>query len=317
MILSGSQQWQNYIFAFATLFLLYEVWRGWQLGAVRGMLRLAALFGAWIGGSMAAGATGTFMAFFSKVPPLFAPAVAALSVGLAIYIGISILSGLLFKKTEHHEGMVRMGFGLGGALFGVVYGMLFLFGGITLIRGLGALGELRVVQARNEGRSLENEQKALFLIKLKESLELGETGSTLKSADPLPTEFYDDIVKISMIAGNQKSIERLIQYPSVMEVLKNPKVMALIQDPALQRAADAKNALPLLQNKHLQEIVQDPQILAELKKINLTEALNFALNPPLPETKAQPGKLRHRVVPPSPSTAPQGKSTSSSSQTAP
>ena len=317
MILSGSQQWQNYIFAFATLFLLYEIWRGWQLGAVRGLLRLVALFCAWIGGSMAAGATGTFVAFFSKVPPLFAPAIAAVTVGLAIYIGISIFSGLLFKRTEHHEGMVRVGFGLGGALFGVIYGMLFLFGGITLIRGLGALGELRVVQARNEGRSLDTEQKALFLIKLKESLELGATGTTLKSADPLPTAFYDNIVKVSMIAGNQQSIERLIQYPSVLEVLKNPKVMAFIQDPALQKAADKQNILLLLQNKHLQEIVQDPEILAQLRKVNITEALNFALNPPLPEIKAHPGKLKNRVVPPSPSTVPQVKSTSSSTQTAP
>ncbi|MEI6323588.1 MAG: hypothetical protein WCP60_10855 [bacterium] len=301
MILSGSQQWQNAIFAVATLFLLYELWRGWQLGAVRGMLRLAALFCAWIGGSMAAGATGTCVAFFSKVPPLFAPAIAAVSVGLAIYIGISLFSGLLFKKTEHHEGMVRMGFGLGGAFFGVIYGMLFLFGGITLIRGLGALGELRVVQARNEGRSLDTEQKSLFLIRLKESLELGETGRALKGADPLPTAFYDNIVKISMIAGNQQSIERLIQYPAVLELLKNPKVLAFIQDPELQKAADHKNALPLIQNKHLQEIVQDPQILAQMKKINITEALNFALTPSLPEVKAHAVKLKHRVVPPSPS----------------
>lgn len=297
---SGSLQWQHDIFAVATLFLIYQVWRGWQLGAVRGMLRLAALFCAWIGGSMAAGTTGTFVAFFSKVPPLFAPAVAAMTVGLAIYIGISILSGLLFKRTEHHEGMVRMGFGLGGALFGVIYGMLLLFGGITLIRGLGALGELRVGQARNEGRSLETEQKALFLIKLKESLELGDTGSTLKSADPLPTEFYDNIVKISMIAGNQQAIERLIQYPAVLELLKNPKVMAFVQDPALQKAADEKNALPLIQNKHLQELSKDPEVLAQLQKINITEALTFALNQPLPEIKGHAGKLKYRVVPPSP-----------------
>ena len=317
MILSGSQQWQNYIFAFATLFLFWELWRGWKLGVVRGILRLVALFCAWIGGSMAAGATGTFVAFFSKVPPLFAPAISAVSVGVAIYIGISILSGLLFKRTEHHEGLVRVGFGLGGAFFGVVYGMLFLFGGITLIRGLGALGELRIVQARNEGRAVDTEQKALFLIKLKESLELGATGTTLKSADPLPTAFYDNIVKFSMIAGNQQSIERLIQYPAMLEILKNPKVYAFLQDPALQKAADNKNVLPLIQNKHLQDVIQDPQILALLRKINITEALDFALNPPLPEVKAQPGKLRRRVVPASPPVASHSTNASSPIPTAP
>ena len=201
MIVEGSAQWQQYIFIGATLFLLWEVWCGWRLGAVRGLLRLAALFCAWIGGSTAAGATGTIVAFFSKVPPLIEPAVAGLTVGIGIYIGISFVAGLLFKKTEDHTGVIRLGFGLGGAVCGAIFGLLFLWAGITLIRGMGALGELRVVQARNEGRSLSTENSALFLIKLKESLEQGVTGKTLKKADPLPTAFYDDIVKISMVAG--------------------------------------------------------------------------------------------------------------------
>jgi hypothetical protein len=297
MILSGSHQWQQYLFLTATLFLIYEFWRGWRLGAVRALLRLAALFCAWIGGSMAAGATGTFVAFFSKVPPLLAPAIAAVSTGLAIYLGISFFSGLLFKRTEHHDGVVRFGFGFFGAVFGVIYGLLFLFGGITLIRGLGALGEMRVVQAQMEGRSLGTERNALFLIKLKDSLELGETGQRLKGFDPLPTAFYDNIVKVSMVAGNQQSIERFLQYPAVTELVRNPKIMAFIQDPALQRAADSKNVLLLLQNKNLLAALEDPVVQEQLKKINYTEALDFAINPKIPEIKMQPGKLRVRVSP--------------------
>jgi len=76
MILDGSPEWQRYIFYAAAAFFVWEVWRGWRLGAVRGLLRLSALFCAWIGGSTAAGATGTVVAFFSKVPPLIAPGVA-------------------------------------------------------------------------------------------------------------------------------------------------------------------------------------------------------------------------------------------------
>jgi hypothetical protein len=315
MILSGSQQWQHYLFAFAALFLLWQLWRGWQLGAVRGLLRLAALFCAWIGGSMAAGATGTFMTFFSKVPPLLAPGIAAISVGLAIYLVLTILSGLLFKRTEHHVGVVRWGFGLGGALFGVIYGALFLFGGISLIRGLGALGEMRVVQARNEGRSLSSEQRALFLIKLKESLELGETGKSLQGLDPLPSAFYDDFVKMSQVMGNPAAAQRLIQYPSVLELVKNPKVLAFLQDPALQKAADSRNIFPLLQNTNLQALIQDPQILTLFRKINITEALDHALNPPLPQT--QTGKLPKPSSTDSPAMTTQGKNSPSPISTAP
>ena len=303
MLLDGSPEWQRYIFIVATLFLLFEVWRGWRLGAVRGLLRLAALFCAWIGGSTAAGATGTVVAFFSKVPPLIAPAVAGLTVGIGIYIGISFLSGLLFKKTEHHSGVVRWGFGVGGALCGIIYGILLLWAGITLIRGMGALGELRVVQARNEGRPAEGERAALFLIRLKESLELGASGKALKQADPLPTAFYDNIVKVSMVAGNQQAIERFVQYPGTLRILTNPKVAAILQDPALEKAAEKRNILPLLQNKHVQAAANDPQLLEQLKAFELTAALDFALTPQAKPTNGSPPEAPSQRSPRQPSRA--------------
>jgi hypothetical protein len=317
MIVEGSAQWQQYIFIAAILFLLWEIWCGWRLGAVRGLLRLAALFCAWIGGSTAAGATGTVVAFFSKVPPLIEPAVAGLTVGIGIYIGISFVAGLLFKKTDDHTGVIRLGFGLGGAACGVIYGLLFLWAGITLIRGMGALGELRVVQARNEGRSLSTENSALFLIKLKESLELGVTGKNLKRADPLPTAFYDDIVKISMVAGSQDAIERFVQYPGTLKIIANPHIAALIQDPALEKAAEKKNILPLLQNKHVLAAANDPQLLSQLKEFDLTGALNYALEPPTPPRYATGPKVATPASPNSHRAKPHATNTSSQVITTP
>ena len=288
MIVEGSAQWQHLIFVGAGLFLLWQVWRGWRLGAVRGLLRLAALFCAWIGGTAAAGATGTVIAFFSKVPPLIAPAVAGITVALGIYLAISLLAGLLFKTTENHAGVVRWGFGAGGALCGVIYGLLLLWGGISMIRGLGALSELRVVQARHEGRSLATEKNALFLIKLKESLELGVTGRGLKRADPLPTSFYDNVVKLSMVAGDQQALERFIQYPGTLRIIANPHLAALLQDPALERASQSRNILPLLRNKHVQAAMEDPKLLAQLRDFDLTAALDYALTPPAPAPHRTP-----------------------------
>jgi hypothetical protein len=285
MLLDGSPQWQHSIFLVAGVLFALCVWRGWRLGVVRGLLGLAALFCAWIGGSAAAGTTGTVLAYFSKVPPLLEPAVAGLSVGLAIYITIGLLAGLLFKKTGDHSGVTRMAFGIGGALCGAVYGLLLLWAGITLIRGLGALGELRVVQARNEGTPIQDSRTALFLIRLKESLELGVTGNSLRKADPLPTAFYDDIVKISMVAGNQHAIERLVQYPGTLKILSNRHIAGLLQDPALEEASRSRNILPLLSNPHVTEAARDPELLAELRNFDLGAALDYALQE---ETKASP-----------------------------
>jgi hypothetical protein len=226
--------------------------------------------------------------------------VAAVTVGVAIYLGVSFLSGLLFKRTDDHVGVIRVGFGFFGAIFGVIFGLLMLWGGISLIRGLGALGEMRLVQAQREGRSAATESTALFLVKLKASLELGVTGEQLKNADPLPTRFYDNIVKISMVAGNQQSLERFFKYPATLELIKIPRMLSLVQDPALQKAVDSKNILPLIQSRQFQAAFQDPEILAKLKDFNLSEALDFALEPDPPQIQMQHGKLRRRVSPPSP-----------------
>jgi hypothetical protein len=311
MLLDGDPQWQRYLFYAATAFLILEIWRGWRLGAVRGLLRLAALFCAWIAGTTTAGATGTVVAFFSKVPPLFAPAVAGLVVAVGIYVVISLLSGLLFKTTLDHSGVVRWGFGLGGAACGAIYGLLLLWGGITMIRGLGALGELRVVQARNEGRPVSSERSALFLIKLKESLELGATGQTLRKADPLPTSFYDNIVKISMLAGSQQALERFCQYPETLKIIANPHIVALLQDPELEKAANSRNILPLIHNQHVQEAMNDPQLVAEFQKFPLTAALDYALEP-VPPPRHIPASSRN-----SPRGAAQGKNRSPKSSASP
>ena len=328
MMPAGSQQLQNILFGAAALFLLYEIWRGWQFGIVRGLLRLVALFCAWVGGSAAASATGTVLTFFSKVPPLLAPAVAALVVGLGIYIVISFLAGLLFKRTEHHEGMVRFFFGLGGMVCGAIFGLLILSGAISLIRGLGALGALRIVQeqtdARAEGRLPAPDKKEHFLIQLRASLELGTIGQQLKQIDPLPTAFYDDIVKFSRLYSDPQAMQRFLQYPATERLLANPKLAALLQDPALLRIAQSHNYLPLLQNRQFLALLEDPQILNELKTFDFTAGLDFALAPqpaaspsPVPALHVHPGKYRRPVSPNSPLAPAHATNALSPNQTAP
>ena len=114
------------------------------------------------------------------------------------------------------------------------------------------------------------------------------TGQTLKQADPLPSSFYDNIVKLSMIGGDQVTLERFFQYPKTQEVLKNPKIAAILRDPALEKASQSRNILPLLRNKNFQAAASDPKVLEELRDFDLTAALNFALEPPA--LKRQHGK---------------------------
>jgi len=282
---AGSVQLQNLLFGAAAVLLLYELWRGWQFGLVRGIFRLLALFCAWLGGSAAAGATETVLTLFAKVPPLLAPAVAALVVGLGIYTVISFLAGLLFKRTEHHHGLVRFFFGLGGTVCGLLYGFAIVCGAIMLIRGLGAYGEFRIAQARaaakSERRLPLRDPVALLLMKLKASLELGSAGQTLKDFDPLPTAFYNDIINFSKLYSNEQAMQRFVQYPETQQLLTNPKVESLLKDPALAAVSQTHDYLPLLQDKQLRMLLEDPDFMNELRRFDFTAALDYALTPPV------------------------------------
>ncbi len=292
MILEGSQQWQNYIFLGAALYLLYQIWNGWRLGLVRGVMGFAVLICAWSGGKAAAGATGTLYPFFSQLPPLLVPAAAALSTGFAIYIILSILSALLFKRTKHHEGITHIIFGLGGAFCGVVFGLFLLWGSISLIRGLGVLGELRVAQMTRMGEAPSKEKVALFFMRLKSSLELGIWGKLLCEAYPVPARFYENSLKGVLILGNPQSFERFLRYPRILRITYNPKVSAFLQEPVLGKALQNGDLRPLFHDRLFQEIIADPKIQALFKNFDLTAALDFALATAPPNTAPQTGKLQ-------------------------
>jgi hypothetical protein len=284
MILEGSRQWQSYIFLGAALYLLYQIWSGWRLGVVRGLMRFAVLICAWSGAKAAAGATGTLHPYFSQLPPLLVPGAAALSAGFTIFVILSILSALLFKRTKHHEGITHIIFGLGGAFCGAVFGLILLWGSISLIRGLGALGELRIAQTMRMGQAPSTEKTALFLMRLKSSLEIGTWGKLLCEADPIPSRYYENSRKGAMILENQQAFERFFHYPGILKITYNPKVTALLQEPVLSKALQKGEVIPLLHDRLFQEITNDPKMQILFKNFDLTAAFNFALAEPPPSS---------------------------------
>ena len=120
-----------------------------------------------------------------------------------------------------------------------------------------------------------------------------------------------------MVAGSQDAIERFVQYPGTLKIIANPHIAALIQDPALEKAAEKKNILPLLQNKHVQAAANDPQLLAQLKAFDLTGALNYALEPPIPPRSTASSKVTAPASPNSHRAKPHATNTSSQFITTP
>lgn len=306
-MIEGSPIWQGGLLLFAVLFLLFEIWRGWRAGFARAGINVAAVVISTVvglfAGQMAAAPFGGI-----KDPGGF---ISALTVGggLGLFVFLVLwLSGIIFfKRTDHQSsGVFRLFWGAGGAFFGFVMGLFILWGGISVIRAIGALAEARVENAMaaepppapepataqgNKPHSPsanlpEATSKptppplAAKILKLKESLELGPAGKFVKSVDVIPTDYYDLIVEVTRLTSDQKAMLRFLEYPGVQEVMQSPKVVALFSDPEILKSAEQKNIAAMISNPKLIEAVQDPALAKELQKIDLRAAMKFALEPP-------------------------------------
>lgn len=277
MTISPSAEWQQIILMIAGAWLLFETWRGWQLGLIRGILRFLALIVAWFIGSATAATMSAALALFVHTPSPLIPAIIAAVIGLAVYLFIAFLSALLFKKTAHHRGFIRTFLGLGGALCGFLFGLFFLWGGISAVRSLGLLGEIRLMKAEQRGASPASDPLACNLVRLKKSLEMGALGGWFVQIDPFTTIFYETTRKSMMVLKDHDALMRFMSAPATQELLANPHLAHLLRDPQFQEAIATGNIFPLFQNSNVQQLFRDPQLIQQLKSFHLSETLDYAL----------------------------------------
>ncbi len=289
----GSPLWQGAIFLFAIIFLYWEMWRGWRAGFVRSGLNLAAMVVSalvlYFGGLIAAAPFGGM----TTTAGFFAGLVVGTGLALAAFALIWLLGALLFKRTEHQgSGLVRLFWGLGGAVFGLILGLFLLWGGISIVRTLGILAESRLATAPSP--TIEpivppgepppppppapyTQRVANGLVTLKKSLELGSPGKFVESVDVLPPDFYQLVLEVGKVANSQESMLRFIQYPGIQKVLQSPRMAELLADPSVIRASEERNYMALMSNKALIAAVEDPALAEQLKQIDIRAALKFAL----------------------------------------
>ena len=291
----GSPRVQGVLLLIGALFLLYQAWRGWRAGIVRGGINFAALvissvfgtFAAQAGASLAGGwdsVSGTITGF----------AVGSASIIIVFFV-IWFLGAVLFKRTEHQGTVVvRFFYGFGGAVFGLLIGLVILWGAITIIRGLGsfAQGTIAGQQAQQQmaaslppGMPIQEPAKLPLvegLVMLKDSLEMGPAGKVVEKVDVLPPEVYQVMADVPRLASDPQALLRFTEFPGVQDLLNNPRVIELINNPELAEAAEKKDYLGMMRNKALLEAVEDPSVLEQAKKIDLKAAMKFALEKPTP-----------------------------------
>ena len=115
------------------------------------------------------------------------------------------------------------------------------------------------------------------LAKLKNSIELGPLGATVKAVDVIPAQTYETLGKVGTVASNPRSAERFLTFPGARELTENPKIVALRDDPEIIEMIQRQRYLELLQNPKLIEAMNDPVLARQVKSFKFLEALDYAL----------------------------------------
>lgn len=291
---TGSALWQTIFVSFAVILILFEVVRGWRLGLVRQGVRLLALLAAYAAGLFGGRLLLPVARPFVRAPDLFISILAGAILALIVYAVINTLGAILFKRTgQQSVGLVRLLYGICGAVFGIFFGLFSVWLVVVAIRSLGAIAgtELHSSAASAHSGSRpgpvgdhsrpspapSTPPMVASLAKLKNSIELGSLGETVKAIDVVPGQTYQMLGKVGTMVSNPRSAERFLSYPGAKALTENPKIIALRDDPEIIALIQEQRYLDLLQHPKLIEALNDPALARQVKSFEFQKALDYAL----------------------------------------
>jgi hypothetical protein len=266
----------------AGLLLIFLVWRGWRLGVARQAMELAGVLSAYVAGYLF-GPVLAPMLWSLGFPEPVLNVLARVIAGFVVYLGFVIFAAVFLKKTAQQSfGPLRFTFGVGGALLALATGVIFVGALLVSIRFYGTLAEPRAEldRATVAARKLAPAPEWLGrIVKMKQALEGGFLGELFRRADPVPPKIYDDTKKIGEVLANPQAMDRFLSFKNVRPLAEHPKIVALRDDPTIQKAAQAGNYTALLKNPRLVQAMNDPEIARLLKGVEFEKALDYALGP--------------------------------------
>lgn len=275
----ASPFWQNAFLVGVFVALGWGVWSGWREGVVRAVFRLAALLGGGFVGLALGGAVAPIVSALLPVPGPLVVVVVALGVAIAIYAVAWLLSALLFKRTaQQPSALLRLFFGGAGAVVGGFIGLTIVWAALLGVRGLGGFYQ-GVFEAQAEPELLPG-AFGTALVKMKRSIEAGGPAQHVIAWDVVPDQYYRILEKLGAVFSQPRSLERLMGYPPIQNLMTDPKLVALVQDPAAADAAREQRLGALLANRELVAAANDPALIAKVQRIDIEAALDYALARP-------------------------------------
>jgi hypothetical protein len=273
MTRSGLDPWTIFFYIGSVLVVVFMAWRGWRLGIVRQTLNIVATAAAYLTGFVG----GKYLIPVLRwlhFPDRILMVIGGAILAIAVFVAISLLSALLFKRTSQQSvGIIRFGYGASGALLGGVFGVFLVLVLAVAIRLLGSIAESELA---NASARLPASRLSSSLAHIKQSIESGATGAVMEKVDPVPDKLYSTLGKVGLIASSAEGLERFTENPGIRPLQNHPKIIALRDDPEIAKAVREQDFMGLLRHPKLVAAANDPEILRMLSGVNIERALNDA-----------------------------------------
>jgi hypothetical protein len=269
----GSEYWRNVFFALAGGWVLLSFLRGWTQGILRQLLVPLAVFGALVAVILVTPTASGYLYQNTRLPA------SALLLGFGIWLFaynlLVFVGGIIFKRTRNQDlAIVRLVFGVGGAIIAVVYAFLQIWVIVVGIRILGRVAEDQI--AVQSSRNAVSSGLVVGLARLKNSLELGSGKVVLDQLDPVPPEAYRRLDQCTRLLANPRAIGRLLESPALRGIWENPRIRALQADPEILEAIRRGDFLSILSNPKVFALWTDPSIRAVLSGDQIQAACDYA-----------------------------------------
>jgi len=290
---AGSPLWQAVFLSFLVVLILFEVVRGWRLGLVRQLVRVAAVVAAY-GAAVFGGRLFVPMARpFLKMPDIVLSILTSAVIALVIYALLTSVGMVLFKRTgQQNSRLVQLIYGFTGAIVGLFFGAFVIWLIVASVRAVGAVADAQVrsqeagqsatLRALDVRRRFLSEPNAGFtalatsLARLKNSLELGLLGNAVKQTDPVPLKTYETLAKVGSVFSSPERAQKFLTFPGTRELSEHPKIVALRDDPEISEMIAQGRFLDLLQNQRIIDAANDQTLADRIKKFDLQRALDYA-----------------------------------------
>ena len=285
-------------YVFCGVVLLANLIRGWKAGPARMTVKFGAVAVAYVAaiifGDILVAPLRTVLAY----PDLLLLALSRAIVGSICYILIVGLGAVLFKKTNQQGvGLLRLLYGLSGAMLGLLLGVCIAWVMIVSVRVIGAIAQGRNADREKSQPGVQHEtvpgiaETILHTsAELKKDLEDGSMGPIVKAADPLAARDYGVLAKTGRVLERPEAIRRFLEAPTVRQLARDPKVQAVVADPEIAKLAAQRDYLALFRQAKFVDLLNDPAVIQQFRALDLEAALNYALpeNPAATPPPANP-----------------------------